>query len=91
MTSVRHRLVGSLSWVETPPVVWQCKSILYSNGTQGARRLFFTVPKEYAPKAEALIKSAGGRFLAIEGVAGAGAGKVTGIEGEVPQRATLQV
>jgi uncharacterized protein (DUF1330 family) len=47
--------------------------------------------KEYAPKAQALIKSAGGRFLAIGGVAGAGAGKVTAIEGEAPKRATLQV
>jgi uncharacterized protein (DUF1330 family) len=47
--------------------------------------------KEYAPKAQALIKSAGGRFLAIGGVAGAGAGKVTAFEGEAPKRATLQV
>lgn len=47
--------------------------------------------KEYAPKAQALIKSAGGRFVAIGGVAGAGAGKVTAIEGEAPKRATLQV
>jgi hypothetical protein len=29
--------------------------------------------KEYAPKAQALIKSSGGRFVAIGGVAGAGA------------------
>jgi uncharacterized protein (DUF1330 family) len=47
--------------------------------------------KEYAPKAQALIKSAGGRFVAIGGVAGAGAGKVTAFEGEAPKRATLQV
>jgi uncharacterized protein (DUF1330 family) len=47
--------------------------------------------KEYAPKAQALIKSVGGRFLAIGGVAGAGAGKVTAFDGEAPKRATLQV
>jgi hypothetical protein len=35
--------------------------------------------KEYAPKAQALIKASGGRFLAIGGTAGAGAGKVTGV------------
>jgi uncharacterized protein (DUF1330 family) len=47
--------------------------------------------KEYAPKAQALIKASGGRFLAIGGVAGAGAGKVTAFDGEAPKRATLQV
>jgi uncharacterized protein (DUF1330 family) len=47
--------------------------------------------KEYAPKAQALIKAAGGRFVALGGVAGAGAGKVTAFEGEAPKRATVQV
>jgi uncharacterized protein (DUF1330 family) len=47
--------------------------------------------REYAPKAQALIKASGGRFLAIGGVAGAGAGKVTAFDGEAPKRATLQV
>jgi uncharacterized protein (DUF1330 family) len=47
--------------------------------------------KEYAPKAQALIKSAGGRFVALGGVAGAGAGKVTAFEGEAPKRVTVQV
>jgi uncharacterized protein (DUF1330 family) len=47
--------------------------------------------KEYAPKAQALIKASGGRFLAIGGVAGAGAGKVTAFDGDAPKRATLQV
>jgi uncharacterized protein (DUF1330 family) len=47
--------------------------------------------KEYAPKAQALIKASGGRFLAIGGAAGAGAGKVTAFDGEAPKRATLQV
>jgi uncharacterized protein (DUF1330 family) len=47
--------------------------------------------KEYAPKAQALIKASGGRFLAIGGTAGAGAGKVTAFDGEAPKRATVQV
>ena len=47
--------------------------------------------KEYAPKAQALIKASGGRFLAIGGVAGAGAGKLTAFDGEAPKRATVQV
>jgi uncharacterized protein (DUF1330 family) len=47
--------------------------------------------KEYAPKAQALIKASGGRFLAIGGAAGAGAGKVTAFDGEAPKRATVQV
>src|ERR1700681_4697028 len=47
--------------------------------------------KEYAPKAQALIKASGGRFVAIGGVAGAGAGKVTAFDGEAPKRTTVQV
>jgi uncharacterized protein (DUF1330 family) len=47
--------------------------------------------KEYAPKVQALIKASGGRFVAIGGVAGAGAGKVTAFDGEAPKRATVQV
>jgi uncharacterized protein (DUF1330 family) len=47
--------------------------------------------KEYAPKAQALTKASGGRFLAIGGTAGAGAGKVTAFDGEAPKRATVQV
>jgi uncharacterized protein (DUF1330 family) len=47
--------------------------------------------KEYAPKAQALIKASGGRFLAIGGTAGAGAGKVTAFDGGAPKRATIQV
>jgi len=42
--------------------------------------------KEYAPKAQAMIKAAGGRFLAI----GAGP-KVTTFEGDPPKRFVLQV
>jgi uncharacterized protein (DUF1330 family) len=46
--------------------------------------------KEYAPKAQALIKAAGGRFLAIGGAAATG-GKVTTFDGEPPKRAVVQV
>jgi uncharacterized protein (DUF1330 family) len=45
--------------------------------------------KEYAPKAQAIIKAAGGRFLAIGGAASAV--KVTGFDGEAPKRAVVQV
>src|SRR5476651_2121207 len=37
--------------------------------------------KDYAPKAQASIKAAGGRQIAIGGAGGAGAGKVTAVEG----------
>jgi uncharacterized protein (DUF1330 family) len=47
--------------------------------------------KEYAPKAQAIIKAAGGRFLAIGGAAGTGAGKVTAFDGEAPKRVVVQV
>jgi uncharacterized protein (DUF1330 family) len=46
--------------------------------------------KEYAPKSQALIKAAGGRFVAIGGIAGAGAGKLTAFDGEAPKRFTVQ-
>ena len=46
--------------------------------------------KEYAPKAQANIKAAGGRFLAIGGSAAAGP-KVTALDGEAPKRAVVQV
>jgi uncharacterized protein (DUF1330 family) len=47
--------------------------------------------KEYAPKAQAIIKAAGGRQLAIGGAGGASAGKLTAIDGEAPKRAVVQV
>jgi uncharacterized protein (DUF1330 family) len=46
--------------------------------------------KEYAPKAQALIKSHGGKFLAIGGTAGATA-QITGFDGVAPKRAVVQV
>jgi uncharacterized protein (DUF1330 family) len=47
--------------------------------------------KEYAPKMQALIKSHGGRQLAVGGTAGAGARAVTAIDGSAPKRAVVQV
>jgi uncharacterized protein (DUF1330 family) len=46
--------------------------------------------KEYAPKAQAIIKAAGGRFLAIGGAAASGA-KVTAFDGVAPKRVVVQV
>jgi uncharacterized protein (DUF1330 family) len=46
--------------------------------------------KEFAPKAQATIKAAGGRFIAIGGVAGVGAKPVTGLQGTPPKRVTIQ-
>ena len=45
--------------------------------------------KEYAPKAQAIIKAAGGRLVAIGGAASAA--KVTAFDGEAPKRAVVQV
>ena len=47
--------------------------------------------KEYAPKAQAIIKAAGGRFLAIGGAAATGAKGITAFDGEPPKRAVVQV
>jgi uncharacterized protein (DUF1330 family) len=47
--------------------------------------------KEYAPKMQALIKSHGGRQLAIGGSGGASAKGITPLEGEAPKRAIIQV
>jgi uncharacterized protein (DUF1330 family) len=47
--------------------------------------------KEYAPKALASIKAAGGRQVAIGGSGGAGAKTLTAIEGTPPKRAVIHV
>src|SRR5262245_50625854 len=47
--------------------------------------------KEFAPKAQVIIKAAGGRFVAIGGVAGLGAKPVTAMQGTPPKRVTIQV
>jgi len=46
--------------------------------------------KEYAPKAQAIIRAAGGRFLAIGGSA-ATTGTVTAFDGDAPKRVVVQV
>src|SRR6476646_12284557 len=46
--------------------------------------------KEFALKAQATIKAAGGRFIVIGGVAGVGAKPVTGLQGTPPKRVTIQ-
>ena len=46
--------------------------------------------KDYAPKAQAVIKAAGGRILAIGGAAANG-GKVTALDGDAPKRVVVQV
>jgi uncharacterized protein (DUF1330 family) len=46
--------------------------------------------KEYAPQAQAMIKAAGGRFLALGGSATSGV-KVTAFDGAVPKRVAVQV
>jgi uncharacterized protein (DUF1330 family) len=46
--------------------------------------------KEYAPKAQEIIKAHGGRFLALGGSGGASA-KITTLEGTPPKRAVVQM
>ena len=46
--------------------------------------------KEFAPKAQATIKAAGGRLVAIGGAGGAGAKPVLAIEGTAPKRIVIQ-
>ena len=50
-----------------------------------------TYAKEYAPKAQAIIKAAGGRFVAVGGVGGNLAGTLTAFDGDAPKRVTVQV
>jgi uncharacterized protein (DUF1330 family) len=47
--------------------------------------------KEYAPNARAMIEAAGGHFVAIGGVAGAGAKEMVAFDGEAPKRFNVQV
>src|SRR3954447_23535538 len=46
--------------------------------------------KEFAPKAQASIKAAGGRQIAIGGAGGAGAKGITALAGMAPKRAVIQ-
>lgn len=45
---------------------------------------------EFAPKAQASIKAAGGRLIAIGGAGDAGARGVTTLDGTAPKRAVIQ-
>jgi uncharacterized protein (DUF1330 family) len=47
--------------------------------------------KEFAPKAQAIIKAAGGRFVAIGGSGATGAKTLMPIEGDPPKRAIIMV
>jgi uncharacterized protein (DUF1330 family) len=47
--------------------------------------------KDYAPRSQALIKAAGGRFVAVGGVAGNLAGKLTAFDGDASKRVTVQI
>lgn len=47
--------------------------------------------KDYATKVQTSIKAAGGRQIAIGGAEGAGAGKVTEVEGAAPKRVVIQI
>jgi uncharacterized protein (DUF1330 family) len=47
--------------------------------------------KEYAPKAQAIIKAHGGKLVAIGGVAGNSAQPIVSFDGDTPQRAVVQV
>jgi len=46
--------------------------------------------KEFAPKAQAIIRNSGGRFVVIGGVAGVGAKPVHAFDGTPPKRITIQ-
>jgi len=46
--------------------------------------------QEFAPKAQATIRAAGGKFIVIGGTAGVGAKPVTSMEGTAPKRITVQ-
>ena len=46
--------------------------------------------KEFAPKAQATIKAAGGRQIAIGGAGGAGAKPISAIAGTPPKRVVIQ-
>jgi len=46
--------------------------------------------KDFAPKAQATIKAAGGKLIAIGGSGGGGAKGVVAIEGAAPKRAVIQ-
>jgi uncharacterized protein (DUF1330 family) len=46
--------------------------------------------KEFAPKAQAIIKGAGGKFVLIGGAGGVNAKPITAIDGTPPKRVAIQ-
>ena len=46
--------------------------------------------QEFAPKAQATIRAAGGKFVVIGGTAGVGAKPINSMEGTPPKRITVQ-
>jgi uncharacterized protein (DUF1330 family) len=46
--------------------------------------------QEFAPKAQATIKAAGGKFIVIGGAAGVGAKPINAMDGTPPKRVTVQ-
>ena len=52
--------------------------------------LTLTCRKEFAPKAQAIIKASGGKFVAIGGAGGVNAKPVTALSGTPPKRVTIQ-
>jgi len=46
---------------------------------------------EFAPKAQATVRTSGAQFLVIGGVGGVSAKPIHGIEGTAPKRMTIQV
>lgn len=47
--------------------------------------------KDYLPKAQAMIRAAGGRLVAVGGTAASGGGKVTALDGDAPKRVVVQL
>ena len=47
--------------------------------------------RDFAPQAQAIVRAAGGRFLAMGGSGGTGARAVTAIEGQPPKRVVVMV
>ena len=81
-TLIGAAAVSGLHAQAKPPVVYLITEIDVTNPDAYA--------KEFAPKAQATIKAAGGRFIAIGGVAGVGAKPVTALQGTPPKRVTIQ-
>jgi uncharacterized protein (DUF1330 family) len=74
--------IGGLHAQAKPPVYVVAENDVSNSEAYG---------KEYAPHMQALIKSHGGRQVAIGGTGGANAKGITPLEGDPPKRAIIQV